>query len=322
MTGASGFIGAALLRHLAPRWSLAALYRRRDPGSEFWEREGCRVVYGDLDDQKALAALVRDADVVFHCAARMAKDDLAASQRVNVAGTERLARAALANGVARFIYVSSISVYAATRRAGPTITEDLEPANLGRLNAYSFTKYQGELRVRGLAARDGLGYTIVRPTNVYGPRSGPWFLQLERLLRRVPVAIGDVPIDVVYLDDLLVALQEAALSSAAVNQTFHIGHQVVRLRDFIALVGEVVGRRARRLPAAADYLLRAAIEHGYRLATGKCMSMSLTRPAFYPHTKAERTFGYAPRVGLQEGFGAIAEWYRERDQREGRRVAL
>src|SRR5262245_10369650 len=192
VTGASGFIGAALLRDLAPRAQVAALFRRRDPASESWEQAGCRVVYGDLDDDKALSALVRSAQVVYHCTARMAKDDLAASLRVNVAGTERLARAALAHGVGRFVYLSSISVYAATRPADATITEDLEPAGLDRLNAYSFTKYQGELQVKQLAARDGLRFTIIRPTNVFGPRSRPWFVQFERLLHRVPVAIGDV----------------------------------------------------------------------------------------------------------------------------------
>lgn len=314
VTGASGFIGDALLRHLAPRSAVAALFRRREASSESWERAGCRIVYGDLDDEKALAALVRGADVVYHCAARMAKTDLAASERVNVVGTEHVARAALAHDAQRFVYVSSISVYAATRPADRTFTEEMEPANVDRLNIYGYTKYQGELRVRELAAQNGLRFTIVRPTNVYGPRSGPWFLQLEQLLRRVPVALGNVPIDVVYVDDLVAGLVQAAEASTAVNQTFHLGHEMVHLRDFIALVGDVVGKNAHRLPSAADYLLRSVVEHGYRAVTGKHMSMSLTRPAFYPHTKAERAFGYAPRVALEEGFTAISEWYREREK--------
>jgi nucleoside-diphosphate-sugar epimerase len=309
ITGASGFIGRALRAELAARGPVRALFRARTAASALWEASGHEAVLGDLSDNAVLSALVAGADVVYHCAARMAKDDQAASWDVNVRGTERLSRAAGAAGVSRLVYVSSISVYAASRRSDNTFTEDVEPENLHRLNAYGYTKYQGELVVRELAARGGPVFTIVRPTNVYGPWSGPWFLGFARMLTRVPVAVGDVPIDVVHVDDVVRALIQAGESPGAAGETIHVGHETVTLRDFIALVGDVVSRRARRLPDPVDSVVRVLVDRLYRLATGKCMSMSLVRPAIYPHTKAQRTIGYAPQVRLRDGFARLAEWY-------------
>ena len=319
ITGASGCLGRGLEAQLALRGQVRALFRSRTALSDAWQARGHEIVLGDLDDVAALSALVAGADVVYHCAARMAKDNPAMSRQVNVLGTERLARAAQAAGVSRLVYVSSISVYAATRRPDNTLTEDVEPENVQRLNPYSLTKYEGELVVRRLAERAGPAFTIVRPTNVYGPWSRPWFLSWARLLERAPVAIGNVPIDVVHVDDVAAALIQAGESPAAANDTFHVGHETITLRDFVVLVGGVVHRKSRRLPAAADYLVRLLVERLYQLATGKCLSMSLVRPAIYPHTKAQRTIEYAPRVRLREGFATLAEWYQREYLAEAQR---
>ncbi len=309
ITGASGFLGRALLERLVPRQRVRALFRRHDDVSAGWARRGCEIVVGDLDDADALAYLVRGADVVHHCAATMGKSDARISHRVNVAGTEHLVRAAVEAGVPRVIYVSSISVFAATRRPDGTITEAVEPERVDRLNHYGRTKYQGEVATRALTAGTGTRYTILRPTNIYGPGSGPWFHAFERLLRRVPVAIGDLPIDVVYVDDVVDAMILAAGAPAAADGVFHLSHEMVNMNRFIQKVAEVTRQRAWTLPRGADRLLRSAIDRGYRTVTRTHMSMSLVHPACYPHGHAHDTFGYAPRVRLAEGFARLAAWY-------------
>lgn len=327
VTGASGFLGRALEPKLAPRGRLRGLFRTRSELSDAWRERGHEVAFGDLDDEGALASLVEGADVVYHLAARKRKDDPAASWRVNVRGTERLARAAGKAGVRRLVYVSSISVYAATEPSDPeaapreragregvqTLTEEVEPRNVELLNPYSATKYEGELAVRALAERGGgPELTIVRPTNVYGPWGRSWFLDWVRRLERLPVVIGGyIPIDVVHVDDVATALIQAGESEAAAGETLHIGHEAVTLAHFAARVGEVIGRKVWRLPAPFDYLARVVIERGHRLLKGDRMSMPLTRRVHYPHTKAERVIGYAPRISLEEGFERLARWYRE-----------
>lgn len=310
VTGGSGCIGRALLGRLG-RQPAAALFRRADDASTSLAQRGGRVIPGDLDDDAALARLVEGADVVYHCAATMGKSDLATSRRVNVAGTERVARAAARAGVRRFVYVSSISVYSGSRAPANTFTEEMEPQNISSLNHYARTKYQGEQRVREVCGADQMTFTIIRPTNVYGPWSRPWFLQLADAVRWMPFVVGQLPVDVVYVDDVADALVQAAASERAANQVFHIGHEPVLFRDFVAKVGEIVRRRPRPLPDRVDRWVRALVDHGYRLATGKRMSMSLLRPAVYPHALGARVFGYAPRVRLDEGLAITAEWYRQ-----------
>lgn len=309
ITGASGFIGRVLVERLRAERPVRVLVRRLDAVADRWERLGVEIVVGDLADDAALARLVQGSDAVFHCAAFMGKSDPQRSYDVNVTGTARAARAALAADVRRFVYVSSISVFGATAAPGGVITERARPRRVHRLNAYARTKHLGERVVRRLGATDGLAYTVVRPTNVYGPGSGPWFQQLAAMLARVPIAFGDIPVDVVYVDDVADALVLAAGSPGAVGEVFHVGHEMVPMNRFMVEVAGVIGRRARVLPRGVDRVVRTLVDRGYRAATGTYMSLSLRAPVRYPHDRAATVLGYVPRVALAEGFARLRAWY-------------
>lgn len=308
VTGGSGFIGGALVRRLTREQPVRVLARRRDAWTAWCEREGIELVLGDLHDQRALANLVQGATTVYHCAAFMGKRNAARSRATNVDGTERLARAAARAGVSRCLYVSSISVFGATRCPGGTITERVTPTRLWQLNQYARTKYLGEGRLGAVARDTGMAFTIVRPTNVYGPDSGPWFHQYARLIARVPVAFGSAPIDLVYLDDVVEALILAARSPDGANEVFHIGHEMVSLQQFVTMIAAVTGQRVWRLPPWLDRAVCMLVENAFRAVTRTRMSLSLTRPVWYPHRHASRTIGYDPQISLVEGFWRLAEW--------------
>lgn len=313
VTGASGFIGRALEPRLAARGRLRGLFRSPSRISRHWEERGHEVVFGDLGDPEALARLVEGAEVVYHLAARSRKDDPEASHRVNVEGTVRLARGAHGAGVGRLVYVSSISVFAATSPEDGAITEETEPENLELLNPYSATKYGGEEEVRALAARgEGPEHTVLRPTNAYGPWGRAWVLDWLRRIERLPVVVGgDVPVDMVHVDDVCLALIQAGESATAAGETFHIGHETLALGAYVARLGEVVlGRKVRRLAGPLDAAARIVIEHGHRLLHGHRRSMPLTRRVRYPHDRARRLIGYEPRISLDRGLSELAEWYR------------
>lgn len=310
VTGASGCIGRALLRQLAGN-APSALFRRWDDVSAAFRDAGGQPIVGDLDDEHALGRLVEGADVVYHCAAAMGKNDPETSWRVNVTGTERLARIASQAGIRRFVYVSSIAVFSGTRTPDDTFTEETQPQDIDSLNQYAATKYRGEERVREVCARSGVAFTIIRPTNVYGPWSRPWFLQLVGAVRWLPAAVGQMPVDVVYVDDVARALVQAARSMSAADQVFHIGHEPLLFSEFLARVGQIAHRRLRPLPPLADRWVRVLADRGYRFATGKRMSWSLIHPAAYPHDRAARLFGYEPQVKLDEGLALTAAWYHQ-----------
>lgn len=155
--------------------------------------------------------------------------------------------------------------------------------------------------------------TIVRPTNVYGPWGRAWFLDWVARVRRVPVVIGgNIPVDVVHVDDVAAGLIQAGESPMAEHETLHLGHESVLLGDFGIRVGRAVGVRVRRLPRLPDYLARVAIERGHRILHGHRRSTPLLRHVSFPHERARRLVGYAPRVSLDEGFDGLEAWYRER----------
>ncbi len=310
VTGATGFLGAGLVDQLIDRQRVRVLVRREDAQVSRWRERGCEVVLGDLGDLAALDALVRGAETVHHCAATMIKTDAALSHQVNVAGTENLGRAAHRAGVRRIMYVSSTSVYLATQGEDGVLTEDNEPVGTSSLNHYSRTKYEGEQVIRRLGGELGLAYTIMRPTNIYGLRSGPWFRHWQARLARFPVAIGGVPIDLVYVDDVATAMIQAAGIPAAAGEVFNVGHEMVPMNRFAVAVGKVTGRKVRVMPSSVDRILSIAIDRGYRRVTGSALSPSLVAPAHYPHAKATRAFGYAPRFTLESAFDDIARRYR------------
>ena len=311
VTGATGFIGRALVNALAPTARVRVLVRRPDALTVDLANRGVGLVFGDLVEPDTAAQLVRGVDVVIHCAARLGLADPARSAAVNVIGTERLARAARSAHVRRFIYVSSISVLGATRRSQDVLTEDDEPEDIERLNAYARTKYFGERRLRDAAGGKGeLSWTIIRPTNVYGVGSRPWFSNWVRAIERLPIAVGDVAIDMVHVADVVQALCLAAAMPAGENHVLHVGHEMVKLNRFVQAIGDVVGRRVRTLPPHLDAVARWVIERGYRALTGRHMSMALTRSVRYPYARAASLLGYAPRVRLIDGLRMMAQQYR------------
>lgn len=160
--------------------------------------------------------------------------------------------------------------------------------------------------MRRVACELGLSWVILRPTNVYGRRSGPWFRQWERRLTIVPLAIGHTPIDLVYVDDVVEVMVMAAAASAAGGEVFNVGHEMVPMNRLIAEIGRLTGHPARVVPQVLDRPLCSVVDRLFRLSTGSVLSPSLARPAYYPHAKAARMLGYAPRFRLPEAFADMA----------------
>lgn len=209
VTGASGFVGLRLCARLAEAgYSVKAAVRRKCASLATFTPAVCIVPVGDIGPDTDWQAAVTGVDMVVHLAARAhtirdsASNPLAHYRRINVAGSERLARAASAAGVSRLIYMSSIKVNGETTVNAPFRESDA-PAPL---DAYGRSKWEAEQALSRIAAETGLGVTVLRAPLIYGPGVKGNVARLLRWIERgLPLPFASIVNrrSLIYLENLI-----------------------------------------------------------------------------------------------------------------------
>jgi len=204
LTGATGYVGGAVLRRLLRRGhEVRALVRRTDRAGRLRDLGAVELVPGGLDDEAALRSLAEGTEAVAHLVGIIAETGTQTYRRVHVEGTARLAAAAQAAGVRRFLHMSALGA-----RPDASAT------------AYHRSKAAGEEQVR----RSGLSHAILRPAIIAGPGNVPLKLMCDiiRLAPVVPV-IGDgrYRMQPVWLEDVAEAFA-VALERPDLAGTFEI----------------------------------------------------------------------------------------------------
>ena len=326
VTGATGFLGYAIALELLRRgWAVRALSRSGDLPGEL-PQQGVTTVVGDLAAQERLADALRDCDVVFHVAAdvNMWRRRWAESYSTNVEGTRRLAEAALAAGVRRFVYTSSGSTIGKPRRVsgrGPVVVDESSRYDFADLSmVYPHTKWLGEQVVLELGER-GLEPVITHPTAIFGP--GDWkgnLLPLFRAVRgrgalvaprgwRTTCDVRDVA-----------AAHVVAAERAAPGERFILGGECVTARDMLERIARAVAGHPplATLPDAAFIGLGRAMDGLAALTERRPfvtteMMLQATFKVCLSSKKAERELGYAPRP-LDTSIADMVSWYRQHDR--------
>jgi nucleoside-diphosphate-sugar epimerase len=264
VTGASGLVGRALLERLAESGGheLRAAVRS-DIGSPVAGAEYCRVA--GLEPGADWSGALARCDTVVHAAARVhvmreaAADPLAEFRRVNVAGTEALARQAVAAGVRRFVFVSSVKVNGEQTLPGrPFLPSD--PAR--PVDPYGISKLEAETAIRSILEPAGVEWVIVRPTLVYGPGVRANFLAMMQWLeRRIPLPLAAIRNrrSLTALDNLTSLLERCASHPAAARQVFFSGDgEDLSTPDLLRRIGRAMGRPARLIPVPPQALVATA----------------------------------------------------------------
>ena len=262
VSGASGFIGNALLRRLNARDGVTAIAGIRRAGTLANEDLACEThVIGDL----ALASLSADSlcniDVVVHAAARvhvmheLASEPLVAYRGVNVYGTLHLAKVAAQAGVKRFIFISSVKVNGEETLPDKAFTAFDMPYPL---DAYGLTKWEAEQALQRLCEKSGMEWVVIRPPLVYGPGVKANFQRLMiSLARGIPLPFGALhnKRSLVAIDNLVDLLTTCVQHPSAANQVFMVSDgddiSVAKLTELLALV---LQHPARTLPIPRYWL--------------------------------------------------------------------
>jgi nucleoside-diphosphate-sugar epimerase len=316
VTGGTGFVGRRLVKLLAASGESVRVLTRNPGRSTF--PAGVEAVAGDLADAGSLARAVSGASAVVHLAARLPVPGASGAEieRVNAAGTEAVASAARAAGVSRFVHGSSAGVYGDGTGSAPHRESD--PPNPG--NAYERSKVAGEVALRAALAGSMVGWTILRPTGIYGPGRPATATQFREVQGRRLWLHGPVPVIVhpTYVDDVVAAVQMVLGKGRddVAGETFNVGgERPLDYPEWIALIAEHMGRDLRqvRAPRWTAWAARAACA-GWRV-TGVRVPWRLARLAIpvvnraVDITKARRVLGFTP-VPLERGLDETAAWVR------------
>lgn len=304
VTGATGFVGAAVARALAREgFSLRLMHRATSDPANLAGLPGERVV-GDLTDAESLRLAVAGCRFVFHVAAdyRLFVPDPAVMRRINVAGTVGLLTAARASGVERVVYTSSVAALGLTRDGTPA-DEATPHGAADHVGAYKTSKYEAELAVKSLAAA-GLDVVIVNPSTPIGPgdvKPTPTGRMVRDAARGRMPAYVETGMNVVHVDDVANG-HVLALRQGRTGESYILGGENLMLSEIVGRIARLAGRAAPRIrlpigplmPVAAVMEGWARVFHGEPLMTPDMLRMARRR-MFFSSAKAGRELGYAPR---------------------------
>lgn len=316
VTGAAGFVGAAVARALlSAGYQVRAVVRASSPRDNLLGIEA-EIVTADLMNGAAVGAACVGMDAVMHVAAdyRLWAPDPEEIVRNNVAQTTNIMRAALAAGVPRVVHTSSVATLGLDRLPADE-TDPLTPERA--IGAYKRSKVVTERLVEAMVCDRGLPAVIVNPSTPIGPRdvrpTPTGRIIVEAATGRMP-AFVETGLNLVHVDDVARG-HVLAMEKGAVGQRYILGGQDVTLRQMLADIAALSGRKAPTiaLPRRALFPLAWGAEAMARL-TGRepFVTVDALRMAghhmYFSSAKAERELGYVARPYRQALADALA-WF-------------
>ena len=253
-------------------------------------------------------------DVVVHAAARVhvmrenVTDVMEAFRKVNVEGTVRLALAAAAAGVKRFIFISSIKVNGESTLAGKAFQADDLPYPE---DAYAISKYEAEQRLRQIGQETGMEIVIIRPPLVYGPGVKANFLTMLKFVgKNIPLPLGMIKnrrsfVSIYNLTDFIVTCID---HPGAANNTFLVSDDCdVSTTKLMRLLASAMKKKSRLVPVPSVLLKTAGMLLCKRAVVHRvCDSLQVDI------NKNRILLGWSPPVNIEVAIQRTVHFYQEK----------
>jgi dihydroflavonol-4-reductase len=318
ITGATGFVGAAVARLLLEKgFRLRALSRPNNDRRNIDELN-IDVVEGDLGKPETYYSALNGCTALFHVAAdyRIWVPDAAAMHRINVQGTHALMLAALQAKIPRVVYTSSVAVLAA-RTDGSTTDEDTPVTFTDMIGIYKQSKYLAEQEVQRLITHDHLPAVIVNPATPIGPRDikpTPTGRIITDAVNGKMPAYVDTGLCIAHVDDVAMG-HWLAYEKGRVGERYILGGENLSLAEILAIIADITGKPAPKfqLPITPLFPVAYAAEWVARLTgiepvvTVDALRMA-RKKMYFSVAKAQRELGYAPRPACDAIADAI-KWF-------------
>lgn len=319
LTGATGFLGSAVLRQLVEDGQNVRVLARPNGDRRNIEKVACEVIEGDLNDIPSLQMAVAGCDALFHVAAdyRIWTPNPSELYRTNDLGTVELFRAAAAAGIERMIYTSSVATLGIHSDGTPS-NEATPVSRSDMVGHYKRSKFDAETSVMSLISKEHLPIVIVNPSTPIGPRdvkpTPTGRIIVEAAAGRMP-AFVDTGLNVVHVDDVA-AGHIQAFKNGAIGERYILGGEDLSLKQILAEVAEIIGRkppvislpRAPLFPFAYLSEVIARLRGGTEpMLTVDGLRMSKKR-MYFSSAKAQKMLGYVTRPATEALRDAV-EWF-------------
>lgn len=304
MTGANGFLGQALCKHLSKTVEVTAAVRN---SCTTVPADIKKTVVGDLADEPDWHSALGGVDVVIHCAARVHvmreqhTDPAEQYRKVNVVATEQLAMQASQSGVKRLVFISSIKVNGEeTPIDRPFQASD--PAN--PVDEYGISKLHAEQALLRVSQETGLEIVIIRPPLIYGPGvKGNFQTMMRWLSRSIPLPLGGIENlrSLVALDNLVDLVATSAFHPMAAGQTFLASDgEDISTPELLRRAATAMNRNAILLPVPQNLLETLASFSGRG-----AMMQRLTGSLRVDNRHAVDRLGWTPPLSVAEGLRKV-----------------
>jgi len=317
VTGASGFVGAAVARALLASGAQVRALLRAQSSRRNLEGLSVEPAIGELTDVAALERALDGCEALFHVAAdyRLWTPDPQALYRSNVEGTRHIIEAAQRAGLKRIVYTSSVATIGL--RADGSASDETDVASLDQMiGHYKRSKFLAEQWVLE-AARSGLPIVIVNPSTPIGPGdvkpTPTGRLVLDAATGRMPAYV-DTGLNIVHVDDVA-AGHLLAYQHGRIGERYILGGTDLTLKRILSMIASASGRRAPRLrlPLGLVLPLAYAAEMAARI-TGRETRITVdgVRMArhrmYFSSAKAVRELGYRWRPA-QQAIDDAVRWF-------------
>jgi dihydroflavonol-4-reductase len=320
VTGATGFVGAAVARALLrDGWQVRVLVRSGSDRSNL-QQLALEIAVGELSDRPSLDRALGGCGALFHVAAdyRLGAPDPRQLYSTNVEGTRSILLAARHAGVERTVYTSSVATMGIPSDGSPG--DEQTPVSLeAMIGHYKRSKFLAE-KVALEAAQAGQPVIIVNPSTPVGPGdvkpTPTGRLVLDAAAGRMPAYV-DTGLNIVHVDDVA-AGHLLAFQRGRTGERYILGGEDMTLQEILTYIAKLVGRQPPRvrLPYAA-VLPIAYLAEVWSRVSGRSGRITLEgvrlarKRMFFSSAKAARELGYRWRPPA-EAFDDAVRWFRER----------
>lgn len=319
VTGASGFVGSAMVRRLLEEGvSVKVLVRPRSDRSNL-QGLPVELAEGDLTLAETLPAACRGCDALFHVAAdyRLWTPRPAELYQANVEGTRALLTAARDNGVQRVVYTSSVATLGIPKDHTPG-TEFTPVTVADMIGHYKRSKFLAE-EVAAEFAAAGLDLVIVNPSTPIGPRdikpTPTGRVVRDAMQGKIPAYV-DTGLNIAHVDDVAEG-HWLAWQKGVAGQRYILGGQDLTLRELLTEIADIAGRKPPRIRLPHNLVLPVAyVSEALARITGKAPVATVEeikmskKMMFFSSARAKAELGYRPRPARQALEDAV-NWFRQ-----------